>query len=162
MHPDALADALLHPQDRSYTVPELYTWLERCGLSFGRWFEQAPYLSQCGGIAAMPHAARLRLLSPQLQQAAVELLRGTMTRHSFVAYRDDRRGAPQPITFGGNAWRGYIPLRLPWTMCIRDRIPPGSAAVLINPAHAYSDLALPITDAQERVAWCDRWHAVCR
>src|SRR5208337_5157833 len=48
INPDALADALLHPQDRAYTVPQLYAWLERCGISFGRWFEQAPYLPQCG------------------------------------------------------------------------------------------------------------------
>ena len=150
-HPDALADALLHPQDRAYTVPQLYAWLERCGVSFGRWFEQAPYLPQCGGIAAMAHAARLSLLSPQLQHTAVELLRGTMTRHNFIVYRDDRPSECRQITFDGDAWRGFVPLRLPWTMCIRDRIPPGSAAVLINPAHAYSDLALPITDAQERV-----------
>ena len=36
-HPDALADALLHPLDRAYSVPQLYDWLERCGMSFGRW-----------------------------------------------------------------------------------------------------------------------------
>jgi hypothetical protein len=42
-------------------------------------------------------------------------------------------------------------VRLPWTLCIRDRVPAGAAAVLINPAHAYSDLALPIGAAQERV-----------
>jgi len=30
--PDALADALLHPQDRAYTVPQLYAWLERRGI----------------------------------------------------------------------------------------------------------------------------------
>jgi SAM-dependent methyltransferase len=58
-NPDALADALLHPQDRAYAVPQLYAWLERCGLAFGRWFEQAPYLPQCGAIARTPHAARL-------------------------------------------------------------------------------------------------------
>ena len=75
-NPDALADALLHPQDRAYTVPQLYAWLDRCGLSFGRWFEQAPYLPQCGAIASMPHAARLASLPPPLQHAAVELLRG--------------------------------------------------------------------------------------
>jgi SAM-dependent methyltransferase len=149
--PDALADALLHPQDRAYTVPQLYTWLERCGLKFGRWFEQAPYLPQCGAIASMPHAARLTSLAPPLQHAAVELLRGTMTKHSFIAYRDDRDGESQPITFNGDAWRTYVPLRLPWTLCIRDRVPPGSAAVLINRAHAYPDLALPIDAAQGRV-----------
>jgi 2-polyprenyl-3-methyl-5-hydroxy-6-metoxy-1,4-benzoquinol methylase len=112
-YPDALADALLHPQDRAYTVPQLYAWLARCGLSFGRWFEQAPYLPQCGAIAVNPHAARLASLSPQLQHAAIELLRGTMTRHNFIAYRDDCPRESQPIAFDGDAWRGYIPLRLP-------------------------------------------------
>jgi 2-polyprenyl-3-methyl-5-hydroxy-6-metoxy-1,4-benzoquinol methylase len=150
-HPDALADALLHPQDRAYTVPQLYAWLERCGLSFGRWFEQAPYLPQCGAMARTPHAARLVSLSLPLQHAAVELLRGAMAKHNFIAYRDDRLGESQPITFDGDAWRGYVPLRLPWTLCIRDRVPSGSVAVLINRAHTYPDLALPIDAAQQRV-----------
>ena len=150
-YPAALADALLHPQDRAYTVPQLYAWLERCGLSFGRWFEQAPYLPQCGAIARMPHVARLAALPPPLQHAAVELLRGTMTRHNFIAYRDDRLGGSRPITFDGDAWLGYVPLRLPWTLCIRDRAPPGYAAVLINRAHTYPDLALPINADEERI-----------
>jgi SAM-dependent methyltransferase len=150
-NPDALADALLHPQDRAYTVPQLYAWLERCGLSFGRWFEQAPYLPQCGAVAKTPHAARLASLAPSLKHAAVELLRGTMTRHSFIAYRDDHLSECQPITFEDDAWRGYVPVRLPWTLCVRDRVPAGSVAVLINRAHTYPDLALPIDPAQERV-----------
>ncbi len=150
-YPDALADALLHPQDRSYTVPELYAWLQRSDLSFGRWYEQAPYSPRCGAIADMPHAARLVELPPRLQHAAVELLRGTMTRHNFVAYRDDRPDPNPSVTSLGDAWRSYIPLRLPWTVCIRDRVPPGSAAVLINRAHTYPDLALPITAAQDSV-----------
>jgi SAM-dependent methyltransferase len=150
-NPDALADALLHPQDCAYTVTQLYVWLERCGMSFGRWFEQAPYLPRCGTIAKMPHAARLASLAPRLQHAAVELLRGTMTRHSFIAYRSDRSSEDRPITFDGDAWRGYVPLRLPWTLCIRDRVPPGFAAVLINRAHTYPDLALTIDAAQERI-----------
>jgi SAM-dependent methyltransferase len=149
--PDALADALLHPQDRAYTVPQLYAWLEGCGLSFGRWFEQAPYLPQCGAVARTPHAARLLSLPPRLQHAAVELLRGTMSKHSLIAYRDDRVGESQPISFDGDAWRGYVPLRLPWTLCIRERVPSGSAAVLINRAHTCPDLALPIDAAQERL-----------
>ena len=149
--PDALADALLNPRDRAYAVPQVYGWLDRCGLRFGRWFEQAPYLPQCGAIAGTPHAARLRSLPPPKQYAAVELLRGTMTRHNFIAYRDDRIGESQPITFDGDAWRSYVPLRLPWTLCIRERLPPGAAAVLINRAHTYPDLALPIDAAQARV-----------
>jgi hypothetical protein len=62
-----------------------------------------------------------RRYSRALQHAAVELLRGTMAKHNFIAYRDDRAGASQPITFDGDGWRAYVPLRLPWTLCIRDR-----------------------------------------
>jgi len=36
-------------------------------------------------------------------------------------------------------------------VCIRDRVPRGSVAVLINRAHTCPDLALPITAAQECV-----------
>jgi SAM-dependent methyltransferase len=87
--PYAMADALLHPMDRAYAVPELYAWLARCGLSFGRWVEQAPYLAQCGLVAESPHSARLAALPPRLQHAAIELFRGTMVSHSLIAYRDD-------------------------------------------------------------------------
>jgi SAM-dependent methyltransferase len=149
--PDALADALLNPRDRAYSVPELYDWLERCGLKFGRWYEQAAYLPQCGAIEGAPHGARLAALPARAQHAAIELLRGTMDRHSFTAYRDDCEREAQPITFEGDAWRSFVPVRLPWTLTIKDRAPAGVAAVLINPSHTYPDLALFIDVAQERV-----------
>jgi SAM-dependent methyltransferase len=149
--PEAMADALLHPRDRAYTVPELYAWLERCGMSFGRWYEQAPYLPQCGLIARTPHAAKLTSLKDAEQHEAVELFRGTITRHSLVAYRSDRPKEAQPIRFSDEQWRSYVPLRLPWTMCVRDRAPPGSVAVLLNPAHQHPDLVLPITASQNHV-----------
>jgi SAM-dependent methyltransferase len=149
--PDALADALLNPQDRAYSVPQLYDWLERCGLRFGRWHEQAAYLPQCGAIEDALHGARLAALPSPAQHAAIELLRGTMDRHSFVAYRDDCEREAQPITFEGDAWRSFVPVRLPWTLTIKDRAPAGVAAVLINPSHTYPDLALFIDDEQERL-----------
>jgi SAM-dependent methyltransferase len=150
-HPDALADALLHPQERAYTVPQIYEWLDRCGMSFGRWMEQAPYLPQCGVLAKTPHGARLAKLPERAQHAAAELFRGTMTRHNFVAYRNDRSADSQPIGFSGEQWRHYMAIRLPWTVCIRDRLPAGSVAVLINRAHKYPDLALALSAAQYRL-----------
>jgi SAM-dependent methyltransferase len=149
--PEAMADALLHPQDRAYTVPEVYGWLERCGMSFGRWIEQAPYLAQCGVVARSPHAARLAALPAPLQHAAVELFRGTMVTHSFVAYRDDRDGDSQPITFDGDRWRDYVPIALPRTVCIRERLPPGSVAVLINRAHTFNDLVFTADAFEDRL-----------
>ena len=149
--PDALADALLHPLDRAYTVPQLYAWLERCGISFGRWVQQAPYLPECGLAGATPHLTRLMHLPRPAQHVAIELLRGTMTRHNLIAYRDDRVGGSQPITFVGERCMTYVPIRLPWTACIRERLPRGSAAVLINRAHPFSDLALPIDAFEDRL-----------
>ena len=147
--PAAVADALLHPQDRAYTVVEMYDWIERCGLTFGRWLEQAPYLPHCGLVAASPHAARLAALPSRLQHAAVELLRGTMVMHSVIVYRDDRSGDAQPITFTDERWRHYVPIALPWTVCVRERVPPGSVAVLINRAHTFTDLICTVDRFEE-------------
>jgi SAM-dependent methyltransferase len=149
--PEAMADALLHPQDRAYTVPELHAWLDRCGMSFGRWIEQAPYLAQCGLVARSPHAARLALLPSRQMHAAVELFRGTMVSHGFIAYRDDRPDASQPIDFAGDGWRDYVPVALPWTVCVRERLPPGSVAVLINRSHKFTDLVCTVDSFEDRL-----------
>ena len=149
--PDALADALLHPIDRAYSVPQVYDWLDRCGMSFGRWVEQAPYLAQCGAIAKTKHAARLAALPAPAQHAAVELFRGTMVKHNLIAYRADRAGASQPITFTGDEWRGYVPIALPWTVCVRERLPRGSVAVLINRAHPFTDLICCVDGFEDRL-----------
>ena len=147
-HEAALADALLHPQDRAYSVPELLAFLARCGLTFGRWIKQAPYSPQCGLMSRLPQAERIAGLPPIDQYAAAELFRGTMARHSVVAYRDDDAAAAQRPSFTGDDWRGYIPLRAPDTIRVQERLPPGAAAVLINRSHSFTDLYLPI-DAQE-------------
>ncbi|MFB3119983.1 MAG: class I SAM-dependent methyltransferase, partial [Stenotrophomonas maltophilia] len=148
--PVELADALLHPLDRAYTVPQLYELLQRCGLFFGRWFEQAPYLPYCGRLAGTPHYARLAALPAHSQHASAELFRGNMTRHTFIAYRDDRDEVSQPIQFDDDQWRGYVPLRVPWGVAVRDgRVPKGAAAVLINPAHTFTDLLLPMSHEED-------------
>ena len=144
----ALADALLHPQDRAYTVDQLFDLIEGCDLTFGRWVRQAPYHPTCGALARLPHAERLARLPPRDQYAAVELFRGTMVRHSAIVHRRDD-GGRAVLDFAGDAWLAHVPLRLPDTIAVRERLPPGAAAVLINRGHTYPDLVLPI-DAQEQ------------
>ncbi len=146
-----LADALLHPQDRSYSVPQLLDFLARAGLTFGRWVRQAPYLPGCGALASTSHTARLARLPPAAQYAAVELFRGTMVRHAAVAYKSERAARNASVDFDGEAWLGYRPIRLPDTIAVRERLPPGAAAVLINRNHTYTDLYLPIDARQERL-----------
>jgi hypothetical protein len=42
-----------------------------------------------------------------------------------------------------------VPIRMPDTICVQERLPPGAAGVLINQSHTYTDLFLPI-DAPEK------------
>jgi hypothetical protein len=110
-----------------------------------------PYLAQCGLVARSPHAARLASLPSQLQHAAVELFRGTMVSHGFIAYRDDRSEESQPIDFVDDRWRDYIPIALPRTVRVRERLPPDSVAVLINRSHKFADLVCTIDSFEDRL-----------
>jgi SAM-dependent methyltransferase len=150
-NPAGLADALLHPQDRAYSVPQLMEFLDRAGLVFGRWVRQAPYLPSCGALAMTPHAIRLMELPADAQYAALELFRGTMVRHSVVAYRSNRVMQRNRVDFSGDGWPSYVPIRLPDTIAVHDRLPAGAAAVLINRNHTYTDLYLAIDALQERL-----------
>ena len=145
-----VADALLHPADRSYSVPQLIDFLDRAGLSFGRWLRQAPYLPWCGALASAPHHSKLIELTAEAQCAAIELFRGTMVRHSVIAYRTDRPERGASVDFEGDDWLRYAPIRLPDTIAVKERLPPGASAVLINRNHTYTDLYLPIDAPRER------------
>jgi SAM-dependent methyltransferase len=146
-----LADALLHPQDRAYAVPELLELLDRAELTFGRWIRQAPYLPWCGALLYAPHHAKLVALSPPQQYAAIELFRGTMVRHGLVAYRKSEPARGVRPNFESDAWLDYIPIRLADTLAVRERLPAGATAVLINRNHTFTDLYLPIDARQDRL-----------
>ena len=145
--PDALADALLNPRDRSYSVPQLFDLVERNGLSFSRWYWQAPYLPHCGAIAATPHAANLAALPDREQFAAMELWRGTMTTHSVIAHRSDATPTTT-VAFDDERWLRFVPIRRPWTQLVRERLPPGAAGVLLNRSHQHPDLILVVGDME--------------
>lgn len=150
-HEAALADALLHPQDRAYSVPQLFNFLENCGMRFGRWLRQAAYTARCGAIAKLPQASNLANLPAAEQSAAVELFRGTMVTHSLIAYRNDGSNGPLPMDLASEKLHGYVPIRNPDTICVTERLPTGAAGVLINQLHTYRDIYLPITDGEKRM-----------
>jgi len=148
---DALADAVLNPRDRSYTVSQLFDFVEGSGLKLARWYWQAPYLPQCGFIAATPHASRLAALPQREQYIEMELLRGVMPNHSFVVHRDDNQNDGSTMRFDDESCLRYVPVRLPWTICVTDRIPPGAAGVMVNQTHIYNDLFLPISQQEKQM-----------
>jgi hypothetical protein len=153
-HAAALADALLNPQDRAYSVPQLFAFLDDASLSFGRWLSQAAYSPHCGVMEGLPQAPSIQELAP-----AEQVRRGrAVPRHDGdaqrVAYRSDRPGgSPQP-DFAGDAWRGHVP-----HPPARHGVHTGTganasrraAAVLINRNHTHKDLVLPIDAAQKHL-----------
>ena len=141
-----LADALLHPQDRAYSVDQLFDFITANGLTFTRWITQAPYSPLCGVMQRIPQLSRTTL-SMRQQYAAVELLRGTMARHSAIL-TSAGGGASRQIRFDGEAFLDYVPVRRSDTINVRERLPAGAAAVLINRMHSYTDLYLPINASQ--------------
>jgi SAM-dependent methyltransferase len=144
---DALADALLNPRDRSYSVPQLFDFIERNDLRLARFYWQAPYLPQCGSIAMTPHAQKLAALPEREQYIEMELWRGLMSNHSVVAQRADSEESK--VRFDDERCLRYVPVRLPWTICAEDRLPSGAAGVLMNQTHLFQDLFVVI-DAQQK------------
>ena len=152
---DALADALLNPRDRSYSVPQLFEFIERRS-DFWRWFWQAPYLPQCGAIATSPHHARLTALA-----APEHMLRSTVARFNGSTqsnrWAEGHRARARAIQFDGDRWRSFVPIRLPNTLCIQERLPPGAVGVLLNQSHTHTDSVLPIDELEEAAIRCHRW-----
>ena len=148
---DAIADALMNPRDRSYSVPQLFEFLERNDLMLGRWYWQAAYLPQCGLIARTPHAARLAELPENERYAQMELWRGLMSNHSFVAYRKDADLAGAELRFDDDSSLNYVPIRLPWTRVVEQSPSPGAAGALVNQTHVFPDLYISINAIQKRL-----------
>jgi hypothetical protein len=137
---DAVADALCNPRERSYDVPAVLALLDGAGLRFGRWEFQAPYLPDCGTISETPHAARIAALPLVEQYAVVELFRGTVSRHTAIAFRAD--DDPTSIDFEHDDVARWIPIAAPTAIAVEERLPPGAAAALLNRAHIDTDLVM--------------------
>jgi 2-polyprenyl-3-methyl-5-hydroxy-6-metoxy-1,4-benzoquinol methylase len=147
----ALADSLLHPQDRAYSVPQFLELIQNSGLIFGRWLRQAPYSVHCGVIRQLPQFNEISRLPFEEQYAVVELFRGTMSRHSAVIYRSQRQRSLHDVSFDAGGWLSYVPIRVSDAICVEDRVPDGTAAVLINRTHTYKDLFLAIGEKEKHL-----------
>lgn len=150
LNADALTDALLNPRDRTYSVPQLFDFLERNELTLARWYWQAAYSPLCGSITTTPHAHKLAALPEREQYMAMELWRGLITNHDFVVHRSDVNNDRLKIRFDDEHYLRYVPIRRAWTMCVQEGLPPGAAGVLLNQTHLFQDLFLVI-DEQEKL-----------
>ncbi len=88
-----LVDLLLHPQDRAYTVEQIYDWAARCRLNVAEFC--VPYSHQDILYNPRTHVSEAVVTSyfdalPQArQQKIAELLCGTMDKHQFYVTREN-------------------------------------------------------------------------
>lgn len=154
--PEGLADVLLNPRDRAYSVPDIYNWIDRCGMRMQRWFYQAMYLPQCSALAGTPHQARLQKLPDRDQHAAIELFRGHLDKHSFIACRDDRPESSWRTSLADPDWQNLIPVPQ-FTFGLRevtDR--PGYVGKIVCSGHELPVADLLITPADySLLQWMD-------
>ena len=157
-----LADALLHPQDRAYSVPQLLEFLRARRLDVRA-------LDATGALPAAVRRAGVDAASPAAGPAAAGgaiRRRRTLPRDRWCATAPWRTATTgrldAPIDFDGDAWLDYVPMRVPDTIMVRERLPPGAAAVLINRHHTYTDLYLPIDRAAKGAGRCHRRKTIHR
>lgn len=89
-----VVDVFLHPQDRAYTVDEVYELVEGCGLRLIELIDQGR--SQYMVESYIRHPGLLEKtwrLPRRRQQAIAELVAGDLTRHNFYVARDADRVA---------------------------------------------------------------------
>jgi SAM-dependent methyltransferase len=148
---DTLVDALLNPRDRTYAVPQVYDFLERNDLQFGRWYWQAAYSPRCGAIADTPHGPKLTALPEREQFLEMELWRGLISNHDFVAYSGKANNEQLQVSFDDDRYLNYVPIRRAWTKCLEERLPPDVSGALVNETHTFDDLFLFIDEQQKRL-----------
>lgn len=104
-------DLLLHSQDRAYTVPQIYDWLDGAGMRLLDWGVPHTYRPQ----TYWPGAEVSHLSGPALA-AAAELMHGRMAKHHFFAVRTEASPPAQPSADDVNAvpvwtaWQFDVPL----------------------------------------------------
>ena len=99
-------------------------------------------------MSELAHRQRIEQLPIADQYAAMELFRGTMVRHGFIARRAD-----DPIIevrFDAS-WRDLVPVRTTTSVAVTERVPEPWAAALLNRAHTDRDLVLFASAEQHRV-----------
>ncbi|WP_308517099.1 class I SAM-dependent methyltransferase [Sphingomonas flavescens] len=106
-HDAALVDTFLHPQDRAYTVPQLFELIEGSGLQFQNWADNYPYWRNAEWGPDTAVAQAVDPLVPREHWAAVEMLRLSAGMHMCTLRHADENIAQ--VDFDGGDWRRFVP-----------------------------------------------------
>ena len=111
-HDTALVDTFLHPQDRAYTVPQVFDLLKSTDLEFQNWLDSAEYWRNLTWGSDSAVAALVDPLPLNDHWAIVELLRQGAAMHTFTARHKGAKPSGA-VDFANPEWKGFTPHRSP-------------------------------------------------
>ena len=132
---EGIADLLLNPRERSYSVDDIYNLLRQADLRLQRFFYQAYYSPRCALPTDSPLLAQLEKLPPEDQYAVIELFRSSIRKHQFVACRDDRPESAYRPEFSGSEFVRYVPVFTPGIKIVKEDYPNGGKGKIHYPLH---------------------------
>lgn len=106
-HDTAIVDTFLHPQDRAYTVPQVFELLQSAGIEFQNWVDTNVYWRNGAWGPDSAIAAAVDPLPRREHWAAVEMLRQAAGMHVFTARHRGAAGAE--VDFDGGDWGSFVP-----------------------------------------------------
>jgi SAM-dependent methyltransferase len=110
-HDAAVVDTFLHPQDRSYTVPQLLELVQAAGLAFQNWVDNHLYWRNALWGPDTAIASAVDPLPPREHWAAVEMLSQMAGLHSFTVRHS--RADVATVDFEAGDWRSFVPHHAP-------------------------------------------------
>lgn len=114
LHYDSgVVDTFLHPQDRSYTVPEILEFARRNGLAFWDWEDRINYSASAAIPANHPLFARIMVLPLEERWAVIELLTQVRGTHRFMLCHSKYATTAVRIDFEHGPWLQYVPVIRP-------------------------------------------------
>jgi len=121
-HDAGLVDILLHPQDRAYSVPEIFEFADDIGLTFRGWLDPGAYAAASFLRPGFPGYERLVALPAKEQATFVDNFFQMHKVHRFNLCHRSATG--YDVTFETDEWRHYTPFK---TIGLRPE-PPDAAA----------------------------------
>lgn len=144
--PSGVVDLLLHARDRAYTVPDVHTLLEGCGLRLLEFDLPVLYRPESYPLSD-DLRARVRGLDERERQAIAELLNGRLAMHKFYA---TRAGVPREAPGAGAAPESIRPIVYdPLLAGYLASLPAGPQPFLLESPWGFSiDLTLTAADVE--------------
>lgn len=104
---EGLVDTFLNAQDRAYTVPDVFEFVDQAEMRFLHWVQPWHYEPEALLPRAVCERLKVRELDPVARAIIAESVTQTIGRQMFSMVLPD---APTPeISFEGKGWLDYVP-----------------------------------------------------